>query len=587
VTTDLGSLLNLQLGLNPWLVVLLSSIAGLLAFAVSNALYVVHLRHRRVATRGEQPRSTRARRALIASAGAFGVLALALAIPGPKLVDGMGWLTGHDLFAVSSRAGFAASYPSADRDVRAGDVILQLMRDAGPDEMAAAASQRALLAQDLEFTKLETLRVDPLLLAAHSTEKDQLDDLTERRRGLVEMQESLVRGQLRQELSDQGRVGDVEQELTGARFELEQTESSLTAAETSFAIATKSDVPGVFPRDEINRREERVSLLRSRREELREQIELLLREQTNLTALTAASQTTDSEQITLRSTELETIDAEIAASRDRLQAAWNAVEIDKVRAERQREHRIRQIELQMAEFDQLLDARAGTLDVRAPWDGRVGFREPSPASARLSNRPLLVLYKPGSIAVRMPVTADRARLSGDSDVGIAMTALIPEASSSTFSGRVVQGTQLPDGSAELQITADPPAAAVRELASGTSVPVHVVVRRLNPLAAADIGWGWWLLIAAVLGTSCSEARLWWLRRQARAAAAAGVEAPKAGFHIDWGGNPDEFLEYVVGVGIVPRKLRRAVSSIDVPNERRRPVAAPARAKPQASAAGQR
>jgi hypothetical protein len=114
------------------------------------------------------------------------------------------------------------------------------------------------------------------------------------------------------------------------------------------------------------------------------------------------------------------------------------------------------------------------------------------------------------------------------------------------------------------------------------VPVRVVIRRLNPLAAAGISWVWWLAGAVVAGCVFSEARLWRLRRRVRGTNGADIEG---GRRVDWGGNPDEFLEYVVGVGIVPRKLRRGGSPVEDTDDlriRREPTAIGAANKAQGS-----
>jgi hypothetical protein len=585
VNPDYSTVLGLDAGLNPWLVILLSSIVGLLTFALCNALYVLHIRHKNAARKRRGPFAVRCRYTIGAASVAALFLWLVLAAPGPKLVEGRGWLAGDDLFAVSSRSGFVAGYPSSARKVDKGDVILQLIRDAGPEELAAAATRRALLVQDVEFARLETLRVDPLLLAAHATEKDAFDDLLERRRALVENQESLLRGVRRQELADQARLDEVEQELQAARYELDQTDSSFKIATVSLEVTDQSEFRGLFAGDEVRRREERVAVLRSRREELRERIELLGREQRRLRTLTAASDETHAEHMTTRGAEMSELDAEVQAARERVDRAWQDIEQDKVRAERQRDYRVRQVELQIAELDQLLDAREGALEVRAPWDALVGFREPSPASARFSNRPLLVLYKPGSISVKLQVPADRALLDGGDDYAIDLKALIPEAASSTFVGKVTHGSRLPDGSGELQIVGDPPEAAIRDLATGTSVPAHVVIRRLNPLAAAQVGWVWWGLLALAFGFAFSEAKLWRTRVLERRGDGSDTLRP-ARSGIDWGGNPDEFLEYVVGVGIVSRKLRRAAPTGEHVEERRgqrEPAATSASVKVKGSA----
>jgi len=501
-------MLSVQPGLNPGLVVLLSSIAGLLAFALSNALYVLHMRHRRLASKLTSPWAMRIRTTIAVTVVAALIIALAAAIPGPTLVDGKGWLSGDNLFSVTSRAGFAASYPNTDREVKKGDPILQLARDAGPEEIAEATNRRALLAQELEFVRLESLRVDPLLLAGQASEKDQLDDLLKRRRSLVEKKVA--------------KLPEVERELESTRNELER------------AVATQS-----------------------RRDELRARVASLTREQKLLRAL--ANDDSQAERKVGGDEALQKIDGSIARARAALQAAWQAIEQDKVRAKRQQDYRIRQVELQIAELDQLLNARVGALDVRAPWDGVVGFREPSPAGARLSNRPLVVLYKPDSVSVRIRVSADQLESTGQ--VEIDMQALIPEAAGSIFAGKIIQRVRRPDGSGELHIAADPPEAAIRELAAGSSVPVQVAIHRLNPLAAPGISWVWLLAGALVFGFVVSETRLWWLRRHAG--------SPRTSLlRMDWGGDPNEFVEYVVGVGIVARRLSLAVSSVEGRDDRR-------------------
>ncbi len=568
MNTDFDALQNLQPGLNAGLVVLLSAIAGLLAFALGNALYVVHMRRRRLAQRPRGPLASRARH-ITGAAAAISLLAFtALNVPGPTLVEGKGWLSGDDLFTVSSRSGFVASYPNADREVKEGETILQLARSAGPDELASAANRRALLAEELESTRLDTLRIDPLLVTAQAAAKDRLNELLDQKRTLKESQESLLRGAQRQQLVDQSRLDTAQKELLAARHELDQVESSFKIAAASYDLARRPGVRALLTQDEIGKREERVNVLRSRRAELHDRIATLTQERKRLQALTATSEATDSKHMALAEAEAARLDDDIVAAGQRADAAVTAIERDKVRAERQREYRIHQIELQIASLDELLNARQGALEVHAPWAGRVGFREPSPASARSDDRPLLVLYKPGSVSVKILVPADQVQLANAKEIRVNMQALIPEAAGATFQGRIVRGNRLPDGTGELQIAGDPPEAAIRELAAGSSVPVRVAVRRLNPLAAAGVSRGWWLAGSLAASIVLTETRLWQLRRRKRRGDPSDGQSTNRWLGIDWGGHPDEFLEYVEGVGVVPRKVRRAVAAVNVAEERR-------------------
>lgn len=567
--TDLSILLRVQPTLNPWLVLLLGSITGLLAFAVSNALHVRNSRSRRSSSDPRGPLATRIRQGAAAAATIFLLLMLIRAVPGPTLVNTRGWLSGNDLFTVTGRPGFMASYPNAEREVNKGDVILQLVRDAGPDEVAAAASRRALLIQDLEFARLETLRIDPLLLAEHGAAKEQLKALEGRQQKLLDAQESLLRGAPRQQLTDQSRLHDIEREIQSARHELDQTATSLKAASTSLDIANRPGSIGLIPADDVAKRAERVEVLDSRRAELRERVALLTRERQRLQVLTAASEATNEEQMRQRDAELKALQEGMARARERVQTAWQAIGQDKVRAERQHQHRVRQIELQVAELDELLDAREGALEVRAPWSGVVGFRESSPASARSGNRPLLVLYRPGTIAAKVRVPTGQASPDPGDTVEIDVRALVTEAAGSTFAGTIAGASRQADGSAELLIAGDPPAIAVRDLAQGNSVPVHVHIRQPNPLAAVSAPW--WSAAAVVLGFVVMETRRFWARRRAHRRAARESETGRNRWlGLDWGGDPEEFLEYVVGVGILPRRVRRGTVSANLAEERRRP-----------------
>ncbi|CAK0739410.1 membrane hypothetical protein [Gammaproteobacteria bacterium] len=551
---DLNTLLRVSPTLNLWLVVLLGSSSGLLVFAISSALYARHLRHRRTAKPRIDPRAVRVRRALGTALTIFVLIMLVQAVP--SLVDARGWLSADGLFTVMARTGFLASYPNSNRQVTKGEVILKLIRDAGPEEVAAAENQRALLNQELEFSRLEALRIDPLLLTAQITAKEQLQSLEERSQKLSEARAVMVRGVPQQQSSDQAQIY---KELQKTRRELEQNDISLKAATNSYEIVSRAESKGLFPADEVVRRAERFGLLHSRQTELHERIDLLTHEQQRLRDLSVANGKTYDEQVQRHATELTELQAQTAEAREHLQSASQAVERDKLRAQQQRQNRIRQIELRIAELDELLNAGDEGLEVRSPMDGVVGFREPSPAGIRTASRPLLVLYRPGSIVVKLHVPANQSP-PVDKRVRVDLQALLPETMDATFFGRIIDRQTMSDGSIELQVACEPPEAALRELAIGASIPIRAVIRRPNPLAMSGIPWSWWLMGAVVFGLMWAEIRLWLQRR-----ALAGASNHR--FTIDWGGNPDEFLEYVAGVGLVPRNICRTAQQI-IPWEER-------------------
>lgn len=494
--SDWNLLLHVQPALNPWVVVLLGSIAGLFTFAVSSAMHVRHSRNRPSSTAAALGKFALVRRIVVVSTLLFGAFMLARAVPGPTLVDARGWLSGEDLFTVSARPGFIATYPSRTQMVEQGEVILHLVRDAGPEEIAAGIARRDLLLQDLEFARLEPLRIDPLLLREYEDAAEQM------------------------------------KALQSARHELQQVASSLKAAVARLEVTQRPDAKGAFSADEVSKRIEQVEVLRSRQAELRERIALLSGEepsQVNQFSLTSSRQ----QDVLLK-------------AQARLDRVTQAIEQDKQRAERQRQHRIQQIELQIKEIDELLNPQVGALEVRAPWNGIVGFREPSPASVRGANSPILVLYRPGTVAARVRVPPEQAAPAVGDAVDITMHALVAGADGA-FKGTITQSQRYPDGSTELLIAGDPPELAIRALVYGNPVPVHTNVRRTNPMA--HVSPSVWAAGAVVLGIILVALR-------ARAARRRTMAGDEVGGHqrLNWGGDTEEYLEFVTGAGIVPRRL---------------------------------
>ena len=154
---------------------------------------------------------------------------------------------------------------------------------------------------------------------------------------------------------------------------------------------------GLIPQDEFEKRRERMNVLRSRQEELETRVGALRKERAQTTDLTSTTEGTHSNQLALRSNEISALNRRIGLARQAVKEAAQKLDEDKIRAAAQREKRLKQVQIQIDELNTLLDASEATLSARAPWDGVVGFREPSPASVRSDVRPLLVLFQPGKV----------------------------------------------------------------------------------------------------------------------------------------------------------------------------------------------
>jgi hypothetical protein len=284
---------------------------------------------------------------------------------------------------------------------------------------------------------------------------------------------------------------------------------------------------------------------------------MLRKERAQTTDLTSTTEGTYTNQLALRSNELSALSRRIGLARQAVKEAAQKLDEDKTRAAAQREKRLKQVQIQIDELNTLLDATEATLSARAPWDGIVGFREPSPASVRSDVRPLLVLFQPGKISTRMQLPAAHAPVHPGEKLDIRLRALTPEAVNTTIGGELVERVPLEDGTVELRITCHPPPSAVRDLAMGNTIPISVVIRRPDFLARLGLSWPVAFAFICVIAVGVSELRLRLKRRRAARASvgdrsAHGVQSRSK--RLDWGGDPNEFQEFVVGVGLVSRRV---------------------------------
>lgn len=539
---------------NPWMILLLGSISGLLVFAFSNALRVFLVRHRAQKVARTSSRLWPAAAIVVALVGGVMVANLFL---GRIEVNGQGLLFGDDLFVATRRAGFLPSYPSTPNHVKKGDPILVVRRDAGPDEIAAAENRRARLRHEFEYIKSDALEVDPLVLREYTLAESSLRELDERSQKQLDARDTLVREAPQQRLENEARRQALEKDFQAIEGELDQVKLSLESATRIYEAGERAMAKGLIPQDEFEKRRERMNVLRSRQEELVTRVGALRKERAQTTDLTSTTEGTYSNQLALRSNEISALNRRIGLARQAVKEAAQKLDEDKIRAAAQREKRLKQVQIQIDELNTLLDASEATLSARAPWDGVVGFREPSPASVRSDVRPLLVLFQPGKVSTRMQLPAAHALVYPGEKLDIRLRALTPEAVNTTISGELVERVPLEDGTVELRITCHPPPSAVRDLAMGNTIPISVVVRRPDLLARLGLSWPVAFGFICLIAVCISELRL---RSKQRRAARASVGdrlahgLPSRSKRIDWGGDPNEFQEFIVGVGLVSRKV---------------------------------
>jgi hypothetical protein len=385
-------------------------------------------------------------------------------------------LAGEELFSVANRPGLLAQYESRSNLVRAGDVLIRFSGRDGEEGQLALKSRKQILSNDLEIEKARPLELDPELARRLDQAKQLLQDRKARQQQVLAERDSIERESTQQQLSVVNRRFRAEQDLRTADSQLAPLRSSLEMAKSERESQQELLRQGLLSKMELARESDKVTGLEAQIAEREQRKELLTRELKAIGSLDTSAGHTYSGQSASRTAEGERISGEIAESEKAVEVATAALEQDRPRAMTQRQKRMQQIEVQLSECDALLSGNGRKAQVLAPFDGRVGFREPSPSSPPSDNGPLLVLYRPGRIAATLHLEG-----AAEEDVGDDLSAeviLAPELAGRerTLNGSIVSKTLAHDDE-EIVVACDPPERVVRRLAMGGTAPVRVQLKR--------------------------------------------------------------------------------------------------------------
>jgi hypothetical protein len=444
-------------------VLVLGMIGGLLCFVLAYGHAV--WRARRKTARGNAPtHASSLLSAITYTCAALAVAVLILGISSRSLSEVEGLLSGEDLFAVRPRPGLVASYVALGPDVKKGEV---LMRFRGPDDGQSSGD-----AANPEQTRM--LELDPEIIRHAQAAEQAYQKSEERERQLTSERDAIEREAAQQRMELASRRFRVAQDQRTTDGDLAQTQANL-ASERVQRDATKTLVEQKFvARLDLTKKQETVTVLEEHDAQLKGRRELLGQEMTKTRQELGELERIYTHQLRAREDELKAIAAKLEdAHRER--ERWKAaLALDRLRASDQR-------------------ARQGI--VEAPWDGRIGFREPSPASLPGDGGPLLVQYRPDKIFVVVRLDSDMphsARAGLDSQFRLVATNASP-----AFSGGRPTLLREAGDFIELRIPCDPPDRVIRQLALGGAVPVRAQLRL--PLASAPGLWLVATLFAVALG----------------------------------------------------------------------------------------
>jgi hypothetical protein len=421
-------------------VLVLGMIGGLLCFvlAYSRAVW----RARRSAARDGAP--TRASSVLSAIRWTCVVLAvgvLILGISSRSLSEVEGLLSGEDLFAVKPRAGLVASYVALGPEVRKGEVLLRF-RIADNDQPPAAGGNDE---------RAWPLELNPEIVRHAQAAEQAYRQAEERVRQVMSERDALEREAAQQLGELAARRFRVAQDKRTTEGELAQTQANLTSEHVQLD-ATKTLVEQrLIARMDLTKKQEAVTVLEEHNAQLEGRRALLGQEMAKTLGQRGEIERIYARQLRARDDELKAV-AAMLENAERERERWRAA---------------------------LAQDRVRQGVVEAPWDGRIGFREPSPASLPADVGPLLVQYRPGKIFVVVRLDYE---LTSRARAGLESQFRLPTGASASFSGGRPTLLKQAGGSVELRIPVDPPERVIRQLALGGAMPVRAQLRL--PLASA-------------------------------------------------------------------------------------------------------
>ncbi|MFW6153918.1 MAG: HlyD family efflux transporter periplasmic adaptor subunit [Planctomycetota bacterium] len=475
---------------------LLSGLAGLALFSASYALHMWRRRH---------AGSARPRPAGVAGhlatwgprVAVLGVGLLVAALLAREFTGRTGLLVGDGLFAVRAHEARKVEHLAEEGDVEAGATLVRFQAPA--DRARARRLSLSLDALEAHHQVLETKAVDldPDIVRAHA------DATTDRRQWRTQLASWVaLRGAAVREHTF-ARLGHrVRRRALDVDLERLRGERAEARAEVAFHrdwLERMTSPEGAQATTEFERLEtaRRVRTLEARIERLTGQAASVERQRRQVTENLATIETLAAEEETDLLEQVDRAREALADAERRLDDAEQALAADRRRARALRDQELAQVRLEMRQVQADLDGLQGTLEVTAPFAGRVVYREPAP-NAVLADEPVLVLAPPEGFRVHLRLPA--REVEPLRRAGTVVLALADPRIQRRLPGRLLASHPLPHepGYRLVELACRPPAETIRLLGREADEPIEARLLWRPPLWTVPLGpWAVGLIAAGV------------------------------------------------------------------------------------------
>ena len=383
----------------------------------------------------------------------------------------VGLLQGEDLFSVRAVKGFAAQFPSSSKDIVKDDILVSFHRKPDPKERADAMLQRDLLREKISFEELKAPLIDAPTIALLQSLQRRMNELNEKERQLMQQQEISKRSGERYETDNASAEQRVLRDLEALSHRINQQTAAVNLTQQELDFADRIALEGLVSKLELSRKREANRVAISKLEELKSQQRFL--ESSASQFDTGAENSGDNSYSKITEGWLQDIERERATIADQLAPVEKAVAGEEVAAAKRLDSQINQLKVALKEVERTIAGYEDqpSIEVRAPWDGIVGYRDTSPNNIKREGTPLAVVYRPDTVYVSVQVTTNELNQL-ESTENVFVTNSMLEKRDIEVRGRISSVKPLSNQLHEVAITIEPPGYILKDLVDNGAIDMR-------------------------------------------------------------------------------------------------------------------
>ncbi len=499
-------------------------ISGLIGFAAFCASYALHVwRRRNAAVSGRQGSFTATARSWSTFLIVAGALGIAIALAVRELDRPEGVLLGDGLFTVRAPDDdLRLAYLFQADTARKGDVVARLESPKAEAKVRELNLRCQRLEMERDALLLDPPQLDPELVRRYQNTVASRHQLRASVDQLLPACESVVRQATLERLARLEKSARLDVDIAWYLGELDRVSSRREHAGRELARAGQLAQRNAVAQSELDSCREQTAQLDAEIANLKQRIENLRKEKSQIDqGLREVDALAQQQQETLR-TELDRAREDRAAAEAEDRRLAGELAEDQGRAGELRNRQLDQLRLKIEECRAELAGVEQALIVRAPFDGTVVYRDPSPRSAN-ARQPLFVLGRQSGF--RMRLRLPRAQAASLEKAGEVTIELVDPAVEPYFGGRFLEARAMPHkpGCVVAELACHPSRETVKELVEGEKVASRLLWRPpLTTLLPFRVG-----AVAVVLGMAAWLVTAVWIvpQRALRGSAGAGGDAP--------------------------------------------------------------